>query len=139
MPAQLNGLFRHECVNRQTDDLPALQKVELDRDYVVETMEIDGRTYTQKQVQRPLSHCQRLILPTVLGVEICAVVECVLDHACADKQVEGCFSQPNGLMCQKMVGWAVDVTRGSKCALRHTMQPALRLSHACLHTVFHIQ
>ena len=31
-------------------------------------------------------------------------------------QVEGCFSQPNGLMCQQMVGWAVDVTRGSTCA-----------------------
>ena len=27
------------------------QKVELDRDYVVETMEIDGRTYTQKQAR----------------------------------------------------------------------------------------
>ena len=29
-------------------------------------------------------------------------------------QVEGAFSQPNGQMCAKMVGWALDVTRGSE-------------------------
>ncbi len=28
-------------------------------------------------------------------------------------QVAGCFSQPNGGMCQQMLSWAVDVTRGS--------------------------
>lgn len=28
-------------------------------------------------------------------------------------QVAGCFSQPNGGMCQQMLSWAVDVTKGS--------------------------
>jgi tRNA (uracil-5-)-methyltransferase len=28
-------------------------------------------------------------------------------------QVAGCFSQPNGGMCQQMLNWAVDVTKGS--------------------------
>ncbi len=28
-------------------------------------------------------------------------------------QVEGAFSQPNGRMCEKMLTWAKDVTRGS--------------------------
>lgn len=28
-------------------------------------------------------------------------------------QVAGCFSQPNGGMCQQMLSWAVDATKGS--------------------------
>jgi tRNA/tmRNA/rRNA uracil-C5-methylase (TrmA/RlmC/RlmD family) len=28
-------------------------------------------------------------------------------------QVEGAFSQPNSTVCQKMLGWAADVTCGS--------------------------
>lgn len=28
-------------------------------------------------------------------------------------QIAGCFSQPNGGMCQQMLSWAVDVTKGS--------------------------
>jgi len=28
-------------------------------------------------------------------------------------QVANCFSQPNGGVCQQMLSWAVDVTKGS--------------------------
>ena len=28
--------------------------------------------------------------------------------------MEGAFSQPNGQVCAKMLGWALDVTRGSE-------------------------
>ena len=40
----------------------ALQKVELDRDYVVESMEIAGRTYTQKQARRMSRGSQTRVL-----------------------------------------------------------------------------
>lgn len=48
------------------------QSIVLDRNFVIERMNIEGREYTQKQV-------------------------------------EGCFSQPNGVMCEQMVSWAVRV------------------------------
>ena len=32
---------------------------------------------------------------------------------CSPVQVAGSFSQPNGEVCQQMLSWAVDVTRGS--------------------------
>jgi tRNA (uracil-5-)-methyltransferase len=32
---------------------------------------------------------------------------------CAELQVEGAFSQPNGGVCQHMLNWAVDATKGS--------------------------
>ena len=44
-------------------------------------------------------------------------------------QVEGCFSQPNGFMCQKMVSWAVSVTRGSKCDVI-TASASFALTHS---------
>lgn len=31
-------------------------------------------------------------------------------------QVEGAFSQPNGMMCQQMLAWARSVTAGSQAA-----------------------
>ena len=31
-------------------------------------------------------------------------------------QVEGAFSQPNGIMCQHMLGWARSATAGSQAA-----------------------
>lgn len=50
------------------------KKVVLDRDYVIETLNINGREYHYKQV-------------------------------------ENGFTQPNGEVCQKMIEWAIDVTR----------------------------
>ncbi len=45
--------------------------------------------------------------------------------------MEGCFSQPNGVMCQKMVSWAVDVTRGSQCVPLRKLSRSLTIS-GCL-------
>lgn len=67
------------------------QKVLLDRDFVIERMDVEGREYTQKQV-------------------------------------EGCFSQPNGVMCQKMVSWAVQVRLHDPLALQRRNTEAL---HEC--------
>jgi tRNA (uracil-5-)-methyltransferase len=33
---------------------------------------------------------------------------------CVYKQLEGAFSQPNARVCEKMLGWAYEVTRGSE-------------------------
>lgn len=53
------------------------QKVVLERDYVTEQLQIDGKTYSYKQV-------------------------------------EGSFTQPNGHICQSMIGWAKDVCKESE-------------------------
>ena len=54
----------------------ALQKVELDRDYVVESMEIDGRTYSQKQARLKPRCAQQELLQTVITAALadCAFV-----------------------------------------------------------------
>ncbi|GLC71327.1 hypothetical protein PLESTF_001103400 [Pleodorina starrii] len=40
------------------------------------------------------------------------------------KQVEGAFSQPNGTVCQHMLGWAMDVTRAQPQGPEEGQQPA---------------
>ena len=100
--------------------------MELDRDYVIESFEVGGRTYTQKQVSKTKGSrtvsasrrkCARCVMPNdLIATALLAVEGNMVNDVERVVQVEGCFSQPNGIMCQKMVGWAVDVTRCSTCA-----------------------
>jgi len=80
----------------------------------VESMEVDGRTYSQKQARLEPPCAQQEVLPAFVTGASVERSMCP-DSSSGRKQVEGCFSQPNGVMCQKMVSWAVDVTRGSQC------------------------
>jgi tRNA (uracil-5-)-methyltransferase len=77
------------------------QKVNLDQDYVLEKLMVHGRQYMYRQYE------------VHIGFYIAQPRLCGSVDGMALSVVQGSFSQPNAGVCEKMLEWAVDVTKGS--------------------------
>lgn len=51
-----------------------------------------------------------ILLNRLAGCVSCVIIDSASKIVC--RQIEGGFAQPNGIMCQHMLSWAIQATQG---------------------------
>ena len=86
------------------------QKVCLDQDFVVEKLTVSGKQYIYRQYEVRRGVWEGVFHTPLIVTYLQLLTASIINLA----RSQGSFSQPNAGVCEKMLEWAVDVTKGSE-------------------------